>query len=1166
MCLLGFVFGYCRRFWAFEHSGLNFVHDLEHVTLRSPHRLPVPAFGTMETLRGKTFLVSSREHAEECTAALIALGAVCVGSVAVANSSLFEIAAVERECCLVDGCPLVPPERRMSPIWLGYQERSPSMWLPPEASPLFRPVRSYQGIPRMRELVITLDDGLDKEMHDFARLLVLSIGCKLRATLSRERTTHLVCDDSACATKLCEEPMVTVATRWKTEGSRASPIHIVSLRWLSDCIEQWKLLPEEAYTIRPISGLPARSGQVSAKGRPAIVRHRATGAPRRRGGATAGYRGGRGSGSLRGGIGRGAAASLAHDSSDEEAVGGQPSAPRPSLSANRSGEEALDSSDEESAAAVRMSKVVSCTAAAEAATMARPWLLDHDLVGRRARCFRSSESGWRAVDGTIRGWRPILESVGNAGLAEWRVVLDPDGTDSAPSSAADNGVGWGSVSRELLDGTIDESLPESPESSDEEILEREATVQAVAAYERQLTMPWALALSQASWACDVQVDPAVWKRGHWITCVAVDDQTPKAISERCQYDCTQLLKSNGDRFTKTKLTTNSRLKRNTILVLPSHRIRRGDAAGLNIHCNVCEGPIERDGYCCELCDWDVCSQCKSFLSIEDLLTVQCHRDTHRGEEEVVAAKLRVAIRAASEAKEVKEAAAKKRAAAAALAAVATAAKNGPSSASRSSLIAARRVAKRAKRAMGHELESEAGDVPQCEKGHPLAHEPVAKECPDLLSCDRCDCELPVGTWSYCCNECDLDICMQCVLMQSGADDAHQGGEEGDAEGADAPVEALVEFGGGDGMSGDERSPTKMPSDGRVSGDGDADEAAGHEPDGEIGNIGTEFDSVRIAARELDQSDPDAFAERRDSEHSKRSVTDERLHASDDLEQQQARRRLGSQDAAEAEPPPSAVEESWHAAEAEFPLSAVEESLHSAEAEPPPSALEGLWPLKRGCEQGLRVIQIVGGSDEDTTRIQAAADRLGGATLVEGQHFDLRCTHVVAVTLKRTEKTLSAISAGKWLLNVDWLHASLAEGAWQPEVNYEIFGDETCEFGKGTLWLGAPRQHRLRRESGQDGPFAGRLFVVGQGTQPAPEVLGKILTAGGATVCTSDGWAHAELVAAAIVKVGATRTTDALVAQAWARAAPCVPPEFVIEQLTQREPRGLAMFALTEDQI
>ena len=58
--------------------------------------------------------------------------------------------------------------------------------------------------------------------------------------------------------------------------------------------------------------------------------------------------------------------------------------------------------------------------------MARPWLLDHDLVGRRARCFRSSESGWLAVDGTIRGWRPIVESVGNAGLAEWRVVLDPD--------------------------------------------------------------------------------------------------------------------------------------------------------------------------------------------------------------------------------------------------------------------------------------------------------------------------------------------------------------------------------------------------------------------------------------------------------------------------------------------------------------------------------------------------------------------------------------------------------------------------------------------------------------------------------------------------------------------------------------------------------------------
>eukprot|EP00965_Chrysotila_dentata_P139745 4620031-Pleurochrysis_carterae.AAC.1 len=83
---------------------------------------------------------------------------------------------------------------------------------------------------------------------------------------------------------------------------------------------------------------------------------------------------------------------------------------------------------------------------------------------------------------------------------------------------------------------------------------------------------------------------------------------------------------------------------------------------------------------------------------------------------------------------------------------------------------------------------------------------------------------------------------------------------------------------------------------------------------------------------------------------------------------------------------------------------------------------------------------------------------------------------VIFVLKRTEKLLCAIAAGKWLLRQSWASESASAGAWLAESSHELFeADATCALGRSTLWLGAPRLHRLRWEATAAGAFSGFSF-------------------------------------------------------------------------------------------
>jgi len=122
---------------------------------------------------------------------------------------------------------------------------------------------------------------------------------------------------------------------------------------------------------------------------------------------------------------------------------------------------------------------------------------------------------------------------------------------------------------------------------------------------------------------------------------------------------------------------------------------------------------------------------------------------------------------------------------------------------------------------------------------------------------------------------------------------------------------------------------------------------------------------------------------------------------------------------------------------------------SSHSSPMATASERPSPIVQSLESPLRgrpaakaidappVIQAVGGREDDPirARIRALAIQLGGE-YVATTAFDPRCTHMVLVQPKRSEKLLAALAAGLWLLNPDWIDAS-AKG-WANEEDYEVY--------------------------------------------------------------------------------------------------------------------------------
>ena len=204
-----------------------------------------------------------------------------------------------------------------------------------------------------------------------------------------------------------------------------------------------------------------------------------------------------------------------------------------------------------------------------------------------------------------------------------------------------------------------------------------------------------------------------------------------------------------------------------------------------------------------------------------------------------------------------------------------------------------------------------------------------------------------------------------------------------------------------------------------------------------------------------------------------------------------------------------------------------------------------------------VLQAIGEGHEqcqaESKRLRELAAALG-AEFVKGEAFDPRCTHMVLLQTKRTEKLLAALAAGCWLLRAGWVDASVTAGAWASEADWELFvsGEASHPLGRGALWLGAPRRHRQRRQCGGAPPLAGHVVVIADDTKPAQCTLQRIVEAAGGRVVAS---ARADAVSLAVVPDGAGRR-HALSREADERGIPRVAPVFLFELLMEQHPPTL----------
>ena len=220
----------------------------------------------------------------------------------------------------------------------------------------------------------------------------------------------------------------------------------------------------------------------------------------------------------------------------------------------------------------------------------------------------------------------------------------------------------------------------------------------------------------------------------------------------------------------------------------------------------------------------------------------------------------------------------------------------------------------------------------------------------------------------------------------------------------------------------------------------------------------------------------------------------------------------------------------------------------------------------------RVLYLIGASAAQAEEARAAAEALDAELMLSTSgtneaRYDQRCTHLVVYQLKRTVQTLVGLAAGKWLVQPSWVSESSDTGRWLSEVPFEVHGEGCASFGKagGSLWMGAPRAHRLRREEQGDGKaalFAGCTFVLSpqlQSAQPNREQLIRIIKAGGGRVSKDDAenippqGSDEELLL--LLPANSQPEGHPLTRQAIERGLPCVPPEYILEMVTCEAPRG-----------
>ena len=125
--------------------------------------------------------------------------------------------------------------------------------------------------------------------------------------------------------------------------------------------------------------------------------------------------------------------------------------------------------------------------------------------------------------------------------------------------------------------------------------------------------------------------------------------------------------------------------------------------------------------------------------------------------------------------------------------------------------------------------------------------------------------------------------------------------------------------------------------------------------------------------------------------------------------------------------------------------------------------------------------------DQAERVENIIRTLGGTTVGKRGEtcFEAACTHVVVPPepQKRTEKMLCAIAAGAIILSSKYFDACQKAATFLPEADH-LYDDASLPRLVWQRWQGSKR------------PFAGMIAVVRHGTVPPPDVICRVIQAGG----------------------------------------------------------------------
>ncbi|KAF0720789.1 Aste57867_68 [Aphanomyces stellatus] len=192
--------------------------------------------------------------------------------------------------------------------------------------------------------------------------------------------------------------------------------------------------------------------------------------------------------------------------------------------------------------------------------------------------------------------------------------------------------------------------------------------------------------------------------------------------------------------------------------------------------------------------------------------------------------------------------------------------------------------------------------------------------------------------------------------------------------------------------------------------------------------------------------------------------------------------------------------------------------------------------------------LLTGTHEEMAINESIIMVLGGTVIQSKRMFDSSCTHVICKDLRRTEKVIAGMAAGKWILTPAYLKECLAMGYFVDETPFEWGQTKTnkrtvCDH---RIALPAIKHWRLEAAAGRPGPLNGRQFGIYGNTTPPPDMCVRIIQAAGGLVVPPAAFDDETLVL-----VGEeVKKTDKILREFQSKEIPCIAPGFLVDYITK----------------